>query len=148
MGDVVQDDVGAGAPDRQGERQDGRPSSRRPAGRQDDAAPTRWRGDQGVSANGGTMSLRLDGVEYRLELSAEQARQLRAELRPWITRARPVGRPGGAAVPAPSRRPAPTRIDRLQLAKIRQWAQQNDLPVSPRGRVSEAVRQAFGDAHG
>lgn len=108
----------------------------------------RWRSDADAASAGGTLTVRLDGIEYEIDLSAAELRRLRAELRPWIACARLVG---SAAVVTGigerARRTAPTRVDRIQLDKMRQWALQNGHQISPRGRVPAAVQQAFHDAH-
>lgn len=97
---------------------------------------------------GGTLTVRLDGIEYEIDLSVAELRRLRAELRPWIACARLVGAPAAVtAIGERARRPAPTQVDRIQLDKMRQWARQNGHQISPRGRVPAAVQQAFHDAH-
>lgn len=117
--------------------------------RENMAWPTdRWRDDADGASAGGTLTVRLDGIEYEIDLSAAELRRLRGDLRPWIACARSVGAPAfGTGTGERARRAAPTRVDRIQLDKMRQWARQNGHQISPRGRVPAAVQQAFSDAH-
>jgi hypothetical protein len=86
-----------------------------------------------------TVAFALDGVEYEIDLSSENASKLRDELAGWIGHARKVGgrrkRPTGKAA-APS-----------STSEIRAWALENGHEVSSRGRVSSEVREAYEKAH-
>lgn len=86
-----------------------------------------------------TVTFALDGAEYEIDLSGENATKLRDELAPWIGHARKTGgRRRRAAKPA-----SPT-----STSEIRAWAQANGHEVSSRGRVSSEVREAYEQAHG
>ena len=81
----------------------------------------------------------LDGVEYEIDLSAENARALSEALSPYISAGRRVG--AGRAAAAPRARAKSSDADRLQA--IRSWAQGNGYTVGDRGRISAEVREAY-----
>ena len=84
-----------------------------------------------------TVSFALDGVAYEIDLTAENASELREALGVWAGKARRVG---GRRIAGKSRSGEDT-------AKIRAWAQDNGYSVGDRGRIPTEVRQAYKDAH-
>jgi hypothetical protein len=93
-----------------------------------------------------TVLFGLDGAEYEVDLSTENAQALRDALAPWVGVARRTGgRRKRAAVTAP--RPAENGSG-ANTSDIRAWAQENGYEVSSRGRVSAEVRDAYDKAHG
>jgi Lsr2 len=89
-----------------------------------------------------TVSFALDGARYEIDLSARNAKRLRAQLQPWITAGRRVAgrkrRHVGVGTPFPQ------ASDRAQSAAIREWAHRNGYEVSSRGRLPRAVLDAYG----
>jgi hypothetical protein len=85
-----------------------------------------------------TVTFALDGAEYEIDLSVENAAELRNALAPWVAHARKTGgrRKRGAKPVADS-----------STSEIRAWAHANGHAVSSRGRVSSTVRQAYEAAH-
>ncbi|MFT3832834.1 MAG: Lsr2 family protein [Micropruina sp.] len=88
-----------------------------------------------------TLTFAIDGVDYEIDLSEANAMSLREGLRTY-TRA---GRRTGAPVSRPSGR-AVARTDKEQLDAMRRWARENGYEVSDRGRISNAVRDAYNSA--
>jgi hypothetical protein len=91
-----------------------------------------------------TVSFALDGKEYAIDLSADNATKLREALATFVAHARPVSgrgrRAGGSSSRAASSSgPSP--------AEIRSWARENGFEVPERGRVSAEVRDAYAAAH-
>lgn len=84
-----------------------------------------------------SVTFALDGVTYEIDLSEANARSLREVLGGYIAAGRRVGgaRRVGGNVSA--------RTDREQLDAMRRWARENGYEVSPRGRISNAVRDAY-----
>jgi hypothetical protein len=86
-----------------------------------------------------TVVFGLDGAEYEIDLSAQNAEALREALAPWVANARKTGgrrrRSGRSAAGATT-------------SEIRAWAQENGYDVSSRGRVSADIREAFERANG
>jgi len=93
----------------------------------------------------GTRSTRfsLDGVEYEIDLSADNARALAAALSPYISAGRRVG--GARTASAPRTRTKSTDADRLQA--IRSWAQGNGYTVGDRGRIKAEIVDAYDAAN-
>jgi hypothetical protein len=93
-----------------------------------------------------TVTFGLDGSEYVIDLSANNAGILRDILGDYVTHGRKVGKLTAAS--ASSRRNG-TRasVDREQSRAIREWARQNGYNVSDRGRISENIMRQFDAAH-
>ncbi|EME65631.1 LSR2 protein [Rhodococcus ruber BKS 20-38] len=104
----------------------------------------------GETAADESVEFGLDGVTYEIDLSEENAAKLREELEFWVTHARKVGgRKRAKVVPsAPAaRKSARGGSDRERTAEIREWARNNDVPVSARGRISAEIIEAYNKAH-
>lgn len=96
--------------------------------------------DGGVAEE--TVTFSLDGAEYEIDLSTDNAAELRGAFAPWVSHARKVGGKkraraarGGAGEGAAA------------SSDIRAWALDNGMDVSSRGRISTEVRQAYEQAH-
>lgn len=83
----------------------------------------------------------LDGINYEIDLSAENAAALRESLAAFIASGRRVGgravRGRGAAPKAGS-----------DVAAIRAWARENGYTVHERGRIQAEIRDAYYAAQG
>ena len=86
-----------------------------------------------------TVTFSLDGVEYEIDLSSDNASRLRDAVAPWVAHARKKGgrRKRVSSKPASS----------SATSDIRAWALANGMDVSSRGRVSAQVREAYERAH-
>ncbi|WP_409464832.1 histone-like nucleoid-structuring protein Lsr2 [Amycolatopsis sp. GA6-003] len=82
----------------------------------------------------------LDGAQYEIDLSDDNAAALREELARFIASSR---RTGGRKAIA---RTAPTAEDRERSQAIRAWAVANDWPISDRGRIPREVADAYEEA--
>jgi hypothetical protein len=91
-----------------------------------------------------TVEFGIDGKNYEIDLSKENAETLRDALASFVASARRAGgrRRGGAgaAAAAPARRPS---IDREQNQAIREWARKRGMKVSDRGRIPAEVLEAY-----
>jgi hypothetical protein len=99
-----------------------------------------------------TVSFALDGRAYEVDLSVDNAAKLRDSLALFVAAARKSGgsaATGSRRAPTTTARssPQPQPLDRDQTAAIRAWARQNGHQVSDRGRISQAVVDAFQAAH-
>ena len=88
-----------------------------------------------------TVRFGLDGAQYEIDLSEENAARLRDAVRPFIAKAR---RAQSKQAPKQAR---PTGKSNPDTAAIRQWARENGHPVSDRGRIHQDVQKAYYDAH-
>jgi len=102
---------------------------------------------------GSTVTFGLDGTSYEIDLSAGNAQALREALAPYIAAGRPLRRTAAQGA-GRARRGASSGAAAGGAAKwsagyatVREWAQANGIPVSPRGRVADDVMRAFEDAH-
>ena len=87
----------------------------------------------------------VDGKSYAIDLSESNSKKLRDALAPFVTAARRTGgrhRSGATAVA-----PARSTTDREQNQAIREWAQQQGLKISERGRIPASVLEAYKAAH-
>lgn len=81
----------------------------------------------------------LDGINYEIDLTEENARALREELSKWISSARRQQH---------SRKSRSTSgSSNSDTAKIRVWARENGKQVSDRGRISKEIREEYYAAH-
>jgi len=87
-----------------------------------------------------TIQFGLDGVNYEIDLSADNAGQLRDALANYVGHARRVGgRRSRGRSAASSNGPS--------ASEVREWAREQGYEVSERGRVSAEVRSAYEAAH-
>lgn len=86
----------------------------------------------------------LDGVEYTIDLSSDNAGRLREALEEYIEHSRRVGgrkQRGTKAVPAAGG-------DKAQNQAIREWARNHGHQVSDRGRIPQELVVKFQAAKG
>lgn len=84
-----------------------------------------------------TVSFAIDGVSYAIDLSAENAAELREALAPWVASARKLPRSKSA------RRGSHTVTSGPPANEVREWARANGHDVSERGRISAEIKDAF-----
>ncbi|MGO2541663.1 MAG: histone-like nucleoid-structuring protein Lsr2 [Specibacter sp.] len=85
----------------------------------------------------------LDGINYEIDLSAENAKSLRDALATYVAAGRRVG---GRAVRG--RGPAAATKGSSDVAQIRAWARDNGYTVHERGRIQAEIRDAYYAAQG
>ena len=98
-----------------------------------------------------TVEFGIDGRNYEIDLSKENAVRLRDVLADFVSAARRAGgrRRGGSAATSSasgSAGTAPkgrTAIDREQNQAIREWARKRGMKVSDRGRIPAEVLEAY-----
>jgi hypothetical protein len=97
-----------------------------------------------------TVGFGLDGVNYEIDLSGDNAAQLRNALSTWVGHARRVG---GRSAPARKRASRSGSGSGAgsgsghDTAAIREWARQSGHKVSDRGRISAEVLAAYQEAN-
>jgi hypothetical protein len=90
----------------------------------------------------------LDGAQYEIDLSDDNAAKLREALAPYVAHARRASRRGATrAARGPSRPGRGREKGEGSPAEIRAWARENGWDVPDRGRVSSEVRAAYEAAH-
>ncbi|WP_151530406.1 MULTISPECIES: Lsr2 family protein [Corynebacterium] len=84
----------------------------------------------------------VEGREYVLDLSAENAAKFRQDMQPYMTAGRAVSTAGRG------RRKAAAATGRNnQSREIRKWAQDNGYKVAARGKIPQEVYDAYYEAH-
>lgn len=95
-----------------------------------------------------TVRFGLDGTEYEIDLTTENAERLRATLTEYADKARKAtGRRGQGSKSPASSGSAVGRSKREETQRIRQWAQDNGHSTSARGRISQSIVDAYNKAH-
>ena len=89
-----------------------------------------------------TIRFGLDGVNYEIDLTAENAAKLRESLAHWVGHAR---RSSGRRTT--QRRGGVVRTGAGDAALVREWARANGYTVSDRGRIPAEVREAYDAAN-
>ena len=84
-----------------------------------------------------TVRFGLDGGQYEIDLSSQNAAILRDTIRPYIGKARRVRKTATRSTAA-SRNP--------ETKKIRAWAKENGYRVSDRGRIDKHIEDAYYEA--
>lgn len=85
-----------------------------------------------------TTSFQIDGTDYEIDLSAENAERLAELLKPYIAAARKVKRRNRQPV-------RPKQVMKAQESSpsnIREWARSNGYTTTTRGRISTNVLEA------
>ena len=85
-----------------------------------------------------TVRFALDNTQYEVDLSDEHIKELRSTFDQYIQHARRVGGQRGSRVSARQ-----TSGRRTDLAQVRQWAAENGVEMSTRGRIAGAVLAAY-----
>ena len=90
-----------------------------------------------------TVSFSLDGVSYELDLSKKNAAKLRDSFAQYVASARRVGGRGRGR----GRRGRAGGTRGTDTSAIRQWARDQGLKVSDRGRVPADILAKYEAAH-
>lgn len=91
-----------------------------------------------------TVQFALDGKHYEIDLSDDNAAALRDALAAYVASAR---RPGGNTRTRAAASSGRAGIDREQNQAIRDWAREQGMKVSDRGRIPTEVTDAYNTAH-
>jgi hypothetical protein len=91
-----------------------------------------------------TVSFGLDGVQYEIDLSNSHAKELREVFEPYVRSARKVStrRSGRGRT-----RKSAGKSDGPSSHEVRQWARENNIEISSRGRVPADIYVKFEAAH-
>lgn len=92
-----------------------------------------------------TVRFGIDGTEYEIDLTAENASKLRATISNYVESGRKAStgrrnqstsKAGGTA----------SRSKRVDTQQIRTWAQENGYNPSSRGRINQTIIDAYNEA--
>lgn len=90
-----------------------------------------------------TVTFALDGVEYTIDLSSQNAAELRERLSEFVERAR---RAGGRKQRRQDAARRVTTGDKAMNQAIRDWARREGRQISDRGRIPQELIVAFKEA--
>jgi hypothetical protein len=86
----------------------------------------------------------VDGKAYEIDLSSANSARLREALAPFVSAARRSGGRRRSATAVATARPS---TDREQNQAIREWAQEQGMKISERGRIPSNVLEAYHQSH-
>ena len=97
-----------------------------------------------------TVEFGLDGVQYAIDLSTDNAAVLRDALAGYVAQARRTGgrkrRGGSARANSNATASSGHTADRKRNQAIRVWAREQGMDVSDRGRIPAEVVEAYDNA--
>ena len=96
-----------------------------------------------------TVEFALDGVSYQIDLSNDNAHDLREALHNFTSSARRAGgrkKPGPRAGAPKGATASASSSDREQNQAIREWARKRGLKVSDRGRIPSDIVEQYHQA--
>ena len=96
-----------------------------------------------------TVRYSVDGKDYEIDLSEENAKRFRDTLKEFIDVSREVEQqPVLTFAPArSSRRQSSRGSSREDIPEIREWAKAHGHEVSPRGRIKKEIIEAYDAVH-
>ncbi len=86
-----------------------------------------------------TVRFAIDGVNYEIDLSEQNAGKLRKAMEPYVAKARRTGK-------GTSRRRGTARSNgfgEVDTKAVRKWAEANDIKLSSRGRIPADVLRKY-----
>lgn len=89
-----------------------------------------------------TVSFALDGVQYEIDLSANNAAKMRDAFANYVANGRRTSR-STAVRSSSGRRGRGARGDREQTQAIREWARRNGHKVGDKGRIPATILEAY-----
>ena len=95
-----------------------------------------------------TFTFAVDGINYEIDLSADNIAEFASAIGGFIESARRVkGSKNSDTRRARSTRAEGGRRSREQTQAVREWARQHGHNISNRGRIPASIQQAFDQAH-
>lgn len=85
---------------------------------------------------GETISFSLDGINYQIDLTSDNAEGLREALRPYLAKARKVTRPTAVRSTSGAR-------PKQDLSAVRTWLREQGHKVSERGRIPATLLEEY-----
>lgn len=93
-------------------------------------------GSEIEKGNGETVKFALDGSSYEIDLSADNASELRDKIAPYVSKARRAGR-------AARTTSSTSRFNSSDLAAAREWLRSNGHEVGDRGRIPNNLMELY-----
>jgi hypothetical protein len=96
-----------------------------------------------------TVRFGIDGTDYEIDLTTENAEKLRSTLSKYVEKGRKStrGKRGqGGRQPSPETS-STNHSKREETQQIRQWAKDNGYNPNSRGRITKSIVDAYNEAH-
>lgn len=90
-----------------------------------------------------TVKFALDGVQYEIDLSKQNAAKMRDLLKPYVTNGTRIGRGGVVVGGRAARGRGVPPSDREQNKAIRAWAKREGKDISDRGRIPAEIVEEY-----
>ncbi|MHA7218165.1 histone-like nucleoid-structuring protein Lsr2 [Arthrobacter sp. MDT1-48-3] len=90
-----------------------------------------------------TVRFALDGTNYEIDLTEQNANALRSALSGYVDKGRKAG---SGKQSAGSPKASSSRSKREDTQQIRQWAQENGFNPSSRGRITQSIIDAYNES--
>ena len=94
-----------------------------------------------------TVRFGLDGTTYEIDLTGDNANNLRSTLSEYVDKARKAGTGGRKSQSGQKTTSTSSGRSKEEIRAIRQWAQDNGRNPSSRGRITQSVIDAYNQAH-
>lgn len=101
--------------------------------------------DTDGSSDAEEVTFGLGDKRYAIDLAPTNREKLEKALQPFIDKAREVK--GGSRPTVSARKGTSSGLSKEELDAVRQWARDNGMDVSDRGRVSQEIRDKYATAH-
>ena len=98
------------------------------------------------SASAETVEFSFGGTDYTIDLSKKNRTAFEKVLKPYIAAAQKTSRSGRRSGPGGRGRGRSRSGSSRDLSAVREWAGQNGYTVSSRGRIPQAVTDAYNAA--
>ncbi|MFD2395529.1 Lsr2 family protein [Dietzia aerolata] len=92
-----------------------------------------------------TIKFGVDGKDYEIDLSEQNAAAFREAIQPYLSAARPAD--NGKKRAAKTSRRSSSSAAKGETGKIRAWARENGYTVSDRGRIPAEIMEAYNAAN-
>lgn len=104
-------------------------------------------GKEIADGQGETVTFSIDGVTHEIDLDSKSAAKMRETFQFYVDHGRRVGGRRGSTSSTARSRGRGTSRDSGQAKAIREWARDNGVTVSERGRIPSSVVAAYEEAH-
>src|SRR3954468_8555301 len=95
-----------------------------------------------------TISYTINGQDYEIDLSEDNAEKFHDTLEPYIQKSREVRRQADTTRHKDGRRRSSgTGSSRDDIPQIRAWAESQGMNVNARGRIKKEIVDAYDEAH-
>ena len=94
-----------------------------------------------------TVRFGLDGTNYEIDLTGDNAHNLRSTLGEYVDKARKANTSGRRGQGGQKTTSTGSGRSKEETQAIRQWAQDNGHNPSARGRITQSIIDAYNQAH-